>query len=100
MAATEAFEAELDQVVALGWAHIERVAFQGFMADGCVFPEAQAALKVLLTDCLFSAGGPAWLLPLCLVLKFFLIKLGITFEPSFCFCTGASSPVRFDQGGA
>ena len=67
MAATEAFEAELDQVVALGWAHIERVALEGFIEEAAAAPKPmQAALKVLLTRCLFSSRGPAWLLPFVL----------------------------------
>ena len=41
-AATEAFEADLDDVVALGWAHIEKHAYQTFLAEA---QEAPAALK-------------------------------------------------------
>ena len=41
-AATEAFEADLDEVVALGWAHIEKHAYQTFLVEA---QEAPAALK-------------------------------------------------------
>lgn len=69
MAATEAFEAELDQVVALGWAHIERVAFEGFIEEAAAAPKPmQAALKVLLTHCL-SVRALVWLLPFVLYLE-------------------------------
>ena len=41
-AATEAFESDLDEVVSLGWAHIERLAFQTFLTEA---QEAPTALK-------------------------------------------------------
>ena len=101
MAATEAFEAELDQVVALGWAHIERVAFEGFIKEAAAAPKPmQAALKVLLTHCFQLEGLPGCYRFLVLEAILTLITPGVVSESSSCFCAGASSSVRFDQGGA
>lgn len=47
-AANEAFEADLDQVVALGWAHIESHAYKTLLAEAQAAPHSlQPALHLL-----------------------------------------------------
>ena len=47
-AATEAFEADLDLVVALGWAHIERHAYRTLLQEAQAAPDALKAPLQLL----------------------------------------------------
>ncbi len=49
-AANEAFEADLDQVVALGWAHIERHAYKTLLEEAQAAPESLKAPLQLLAS--------------------------------------------------
>ena len=49
-ASTEAFEADLDLVIALGWAHIEAHAYRMFLQEAQAAPDALKAPLQLLAS--------------------------------------------------